>query len=150
MGCHLRRHELRAGHLEQAMNTSTRADLDRSGLPGTAQAYVATVIAIGATGLALWFPVSFPLPALFWVLLVAACVTSTWKVNLPIPILNGSTLSVSYAANLTALLLLGPRPALLIAVVGVWTQCTFHAKHRYPVYRTVFSVCAESVTMIAS
>ncbi|PYR18389.1 MAG: hypothetical protein DMF98_25715, partial [Acidobacteria bacterium] len=67
-----------------------------------------------------------------------------------IPLLSGSTLSVSYAADLSALLLLGPRAAVLIAVAGVWTQCTFNVKHRYPLYRTVFSVCAESITMIAT
>jgi signal transduction histidine kinase len=38
----------------------------------------------------------------------------------------------------------------LIDVAGAWTQCTFNVKHRYPLYRTVFSVCAESITMIAT
>ena len=54
-----------------------------------------------------------------------ACLTSLWKVNLPIAHASGSTLSVSYAANLMALLLLGPQRALIVAVAGVWTQCTY-------------------------
>jgi PAS domain S-box-containing protein len=35
----------------------------------------------------------------------------------------------------------------IIAAIGVWTQCTFKVKQRYPVYRTAFSVAAEVITM---
>ena len=73
-------------------------------------------------------------------LLVASCLTSLWKVNLPIPLASGYTLSVSYAANLMALLLLGPEQALVIALAGVWTQCSVHVRRRYPWYRTAFSM----------
>ena len=45
---------------------------------------------------------------MFAALVGASCLTSIWKVNLPIPLASGSTLSVSYAADLMALLLLGP------------------------------------------
>jgi PAS domain S-box-containing protein len=68
-------------------------------------------------------------------------------VNLPIPLASGSTLSVSYGANLTALLLLGTRYALLVAIAGAWTQCTFKVKRSYPPYRTAFSVAAQAITM---
>jgi signal transduction histidine kinase/CheY-like chemotaxis protein len=73
-----------------------------------------------------------------------------WKVNLPIALSSGSTLSVSYAANLTTLLLLGPQHALVVAVAGVWAQCTYHVKRTYPLYRTLFSVAAEAMTMTAT
>ena len=53
---------------------------------------------------------------LFAILLVSACLTSAWKVNLPLPMSNGCTLSMSYAADLMALILLGPAPATLVAV----------------------------------
>jgi signal transduction histidine kinase/ActR/RegA family two-component response regulator len=132
------------------MSTPKRAGLDWSALPAIAQVYVAVVIAAGAAGLILWFPESLPQPGLFVILLLASCLLSAWKVNLPIPIASSSTLSVSPAADLTALLLLGPKPAVIIAVAGAWTQCTIHVKHRYPLYRTVFSACAESITMIAT
>jgi signal transduction histidine kinase/CheY-like chemotaxis protein len=49
-----------------------------------------------------------------------------------------------------ALLLLGPRPAIVIAVCGVWTQCTINVKRRYPLYRTAFSMSAEALTMAAT
>src|SRR5262249_14245283 len=55
--------------------------------------------------------------------------------------------SVSSAAKLMALLMLGPRHAVLIAVAGAVTQCTYKVKHRYPLYRTVFSITAEVVAM---
>jgi signal transduction histidine kinase/CheY-like chemotaxis protein len=87
---------------------------------------------------------------LFVVLAAFACLTSVWKVNLPIPVTNGSTLSVSYAANLMSLLLLGPGHAVLIAVAGAWVQCRYKAKAPYPIYRTLFSGAAAAITMAAT
>jgi signal transduction histidine kinase/ActR/RegA family two-component response regulator len=76
--------------------------------------------------------------------------TSVWKVNLPISLASGATLSASYAANLMALLLLGPSHAMVIGVAGAWTQCTYKVKCRYPLYRTIFSTAAEALTMAAT
>ena len=132
------------------MSTSKPDGLGWAALPAPARAYVGVVIAVGAAGLVRYFPTVVPQPALFVFLLLAACLTSTWKVNLPIPLLSGSTLSVAYAPYVASLLLLGPRPALLIAVAGVLAQCTILVKQPYPLYRTAFSVCAEAITMIAT
>ena len=87
---------------------------------------------------------------LFAALTALACLTSLWKVNLPIATASGSTLSVSYAADLMALLLLGPQPAIIVAVAGVLTQCTYKVKKSYPLYRTLFSAAAEVLTMTAT
>ena len=38
----------------------------------------------------------------------------------------------------------------MIAVAGALAQCTINVKQRYPVYRTVFSVAAEALTMAAT
>jgi signal transduction histidine kinase/ActR/RegA family two-component response regulator len=119
-------------------------------LPRAPRVYVALVVAGGAATLVASVPRTFPDPGLFLFLLLAACLTSAWKINLPIPLASGSTLSVSYAADLMALLLLGPRAAVLVAVAGVWTQCTVNVKQRYPLYRTVFSLGAEAITMAAT
>jgi signal transduction histidine kinase/ActR/RegA family two-component response regulator len=119
-------------------------------LPLPARVYVALVIAAGAATAVAWVPRTLPDPGTFFFLLLAVCLTSAWKINLPIPLASGSTLSVSYAANLMALLLLGPRAAVVIAAAGVWTQCTVNVKQRYPLYRTVFSVAAEILTMAAT
>src|SRR5256885_11920688 len=78
-------------------------------LPRTAQLYVAAVIVSGSIVLVGSFPLAYPKPLLFLGALMAACLTAAWKVNLPIPLTSGSTLSVSSAAKLMALLLLGDR-----------------------------------------
>ena len=49
-----------------------------------------------------------------------------------------------------ALLLLGPQPAIIVAVAGVLTQCTYKVKKSYPLYRTLFSAAAEVLTMVAT
>src|SRR4051812_5502672 len=128
----------------------TIAVAEPAGLSAQARAYVALVTASGAILLVAFLPRALPPPAMFLFLLLASCVTSAWKINLPMSLSSGSTLSVSYAANLMALLLLGPRSAMVIAALGVWTQCTFNVKRRYPVYRTAFSIAAEVVTMSAT
>lgn len=119
-------------------------------LPRPAQTYVACVIAAGAVVIGAFFPVSYPEPMLFVVLLAASCLTSAWKVNLPLSPNNGSTLSVSYAANLTALLLLGAPHAMIVGAAGVMTQCTAYARYRYPLYRAVFSTAAVVITIQAT
>ena len=123
------------------------AGLSWNALPSAAQLYVALVVVSGAIVLATSFPTTYPKPLLFLAALAAACLTAAWKVNLPIPLTSGSTLSVSCAAKLMALLLLGPQHAVLVAVAGALTQCTYRVRHRYPLYRTVFSMTAEVIAM---
>jgi hypothetical protein len=108
------------------------------------------VIAVGTCAFAAFFPRVYPRPALFAALLVTGCLTSIWKVTLPISLTSGSTLSVSYAADLAALLLIGPRHAMVVAVAGVLAQCTLNIRQPYPLYRTLFSMAAEAVTMVAT
>ena len=120
------------------------------GLPRIAQLYVAAIGVAGACALAARFPYKSPDSTLFVLLVVASCLTSAWKVNLPIPLASGSTLSVAYAADLTSLLLLGPAPAMIVALAGAWTQCTFKVKERYPLYRTAFSMAAVAIAMWAT
>ena len=111
-------------------------------LPLAARVYVTIVVAVGAAWLSLSVRTTFPDPVLFISLAVFACVTSMWKVTLPIAVANGSTLSASYAAIMTSLLLLGPRHAAPIAVAAAITQCCYKPKAPYPIYRTIFSAAA--------
>ena len=119
-------------------------------LPRLAQIYAAAVISAGAFLFVALMPIQFPQPLLFASLLVLTVLTSTWKVNLLLGANSTSTLSVSYAANLTALLLLGPHHAMVVAAAGVWAQCVVKVRHPYPAYRTIFSVAAEVITMQAT
>src|SRR5687767_5996709 len=116
-------------------------------LPVAAQWYVAFVIVAGLLILGTSFPAPPDQLWLFVGLLAFSCITSAWKVNLPLPLSSGSTLSVSYAADLMALLLLGTGPAMLIAITGGWMQCTLRVKRAYPWYRTVFSMAGEALTI---
>ena len=127
-----------------------RSGLRWKALPPAARLYVASVIAVGAILFAAYFPPAYPRPILFAALLVTGALTSIWKVTLPISLSSGSTLSVSYAADLTALLLLGPRPAMVVAVVGVCAQCSLNIKQPYPLYRTIFSMAGETITIVAT
>ena len=131
--------------------TPPRTDrLGWEALSWPAQCYVAIVMVAGASTLVAFFPTAYPRPVLFAALIVLACLTSLWKVNLPIATASGSTLSVSYAADLMALLLLGLQPAIIVAVAGVVMQCSYKVKKSYPLYRTLFSAAAEVLTMTAT
>jgi PAS domain S-box-containing protein len=118
-----------------------------SDLPRAAQLYVAAACVGGVSVVVTSLPFNWPSPVLFAALLAASCLASSWKVNLPIPMTSGATLSVSHAADLAALLLLGPGPAVLVAIGGVWTQCTFNVKQPYPLYRTAFSMAAVAMSL---
>jgi signal transduction histidine kinase/CheY-like chemotaxis protein len=120
------------------------------GLPRLAQAYVAVVTIAGTISFILSMPRKYPDPLLLGSLLLLACVTSAWKVTLPMSLSSGATLSVSYAADLMTLLLLGPEAAVIVAVAGAWMQCTFKVKQTYPLYRTAFSMAAEAITMVST
>ena len=119
-------------------------------LPRAAQIYIAAVIAIGAGMLVAWFPLTYPRPLAFVALLAVACLTSIWKVKLVLSARNESTLSVSYASVLMALILLGPHAAMVVAVAAAWTQCTFRIDRRYPAHCTIFSMAAEAITVQAT
>ena len=130
--------------------TSHRDGTGWATLPASARLYVSMVIGAGALVIAAAFPIHLPRPALFAGLVAAACLTSIWKVTLPLPLSSGATLSMSYTAALMALMILDVPSAILVAVAGAWTQCTFQVRQRYPLYRTAFSMCAEAMTVVAT
>jgi uncharacterized membrane protein len=93
---------------------------------------VAGIISLGAVAIVYALVTARANPVLFVTLLACACFMSAWKVNLPLPMNNGCTLSMSYAADLMALILLGPAPATIVAVAGAWTPCPHNVKQAYP------------------
>jgi signal transduction histidine kinase len=134
----------------EAASESPRNSMSWDLLPGAAQVYVTAVRGSGAAVLLALFPTRIPQPWLLVGLILAACLTAAWKVNLLMPLGSGSTLSVSCAAKLATLLLLGPQQSVIVAAAAAITQCTYKVKQRYPLYRTVFSVAAEALTMGAT
>src|SRR4051794_12044080 len=119
-------------------------------LPLAARIYVCAVIGIGAILFAAFLPVHFVgTPWLFLPLLVLSSVTSVFKVNLPLA-RRSSTMSVSYAVDFAALLLLGPNETMVVAAASAYSQCTFRIKERNPTYRTLFSMACLVLTVQAA
>ena len=63
------------------------------------------------------------------VLLACSSLASALKVSLPLAS-SGSTMSVSYAVDFAALLLLGADETMLVAAASAWSQCTFRTQAR--------------------
>ncbi|HXD75097.1 MAG TPA: HD domain-containing phosphohydrolase [Vicinamibacterales bacterium] len=85
-------------------------------------------------------------PGLFVALLVCSSVASALKVSLPLAT-SGSTMSISYAVDFAALLLLGANETMLVAATSAWSQCTFRVPSKSPVYRTAFSMASLVLTV---
>jgi diguanylate cyclase (GGDEF)-like protein/putative nucleotidyltransferase with HDIG domain len=120
------------------------------GLPAAARVYVAAVIGAGLTVFAARVGhSSFHQPTLFLALLVLSPMTAAMKVYLPLTT-GGSTLSVSYAVDFAALLLLGPDETMLVAAAGAISQCHLNVKEKNSAYKTLFSVCALVLTVQAA
>jgi diguanylate cyclase (GGDEF)-like protein/putative nucleotidyltransferase with HDIG domain len=115
--------------------------------PVAGRIYVIAMIALGAvlmaSALSTW---QLERPEVFAVLLVLSVISSALKVDLPLGV-GSSCISLSYAVDFTALLLLGPAPTMLIAVASGWSQCTFRMNVRNPAYKTLFSMATLAVSV---
>src|SRR5688572_25781382 len=101
--------------MSQTAARESRPKVLMRALPVSARIFVVSVIGVGAVLLVTLGPrASFDQPLLFAILLVLSSLTSAFKVTLPIA-KSGSTMSVSYAVDFTALILLGPIETMLIA-----------------------------------
>src|SRR5215831_11164912 len=107
-------------------------------LPLAARVFVGAVL---TTGVLVLF--------LFAALLVFSSLASAFKVTLPLAS-SGSTMSVSYAVDFAALLLLGADETMLVAAASAWSQCTFRVESRTPPYRTLFSIASLLLTVKAA
>ena len=83
-------------------------------LPIAARLFVVAVMAAGTLILAVFAPHSIANPLLFATLLACSSLASALKVSLPLAS-SGSTMSVSYAVDFAALLLLGADETMLVA-----------------------------------
>jgi hypothetical protein len=114
------------------------------------QVYVYAMIALGAVVMASALTsVEFSRPGLFAALLVLSVISSALKVDMPLGV-GSSCISLSYAVDFTALLLLGPAPTMLIAATSGWSQCTFRMNERNPAYKTLFSMATLTVSVAAA
>jgi diguanylate cyclase (GGDEF)-like protein/putative nucleotidyltransferase with HDIG domain len=118
-------------------------------LPIAARLFVGAVLAAGTVTLAVFLPHSLQNPVLFAFLLSCSSLTSALKVSLPLAS-SGSTMSVSYAVDFAALLLLGADQTMLVAAASAWSQCTFRTQSRSAPYRTLFSMASLVLTVKAA
>ncbi|HEV3063609.1 MAG TPA: HD-GYP domain-containing protein, partial [Vicinamibacterales bacterium] len=118
-------------------------------LPVAARLYVIAVCVAGALVGGYFVPHTVARPGLFIVLLVCSSVASALKVSLPLAT-SGSTMSISYAVDFAALLLLGADETMVVAATSAWSQCTFRTQSRAAVYRTLFSMASLVLTVKAA
>jgi diguanylate cyclase (GGDEF)-like protein/putative nucleotidyltransferase with HDIG domain len=118
-------------------------------LPIRARLFVGAVLTAGAVVLAVFVPRAFANLPLFAALLLLSSVASAFKVSLPLAS-SGSTMSVSYAVDFAALLLLGADETMLVAAASAWSQCTIRTESRTPPYRTLFSIASLILTVKAA
>src|SRR4051812_25282236 len=115
-------------------------------LPVAARVFVGTVLAAGLIILVLFVPRSVGNPVLFTMLLGCSSLASALKVSLPLAT-SGSTMSVSYAVDFAALLLLGADETMIVAAASAYSQCTFRTQVRSAPYRTFFSMASLVLTV---
>src|SRR5207247_33100 len=118
-------------------------------LPIAARLYVWAVLAAGLIVLAMFAPHRLGDPPLFITLLVFSSLASALKVSLPLT-KSGSSMSVSYAVDFAALLMLGADETMFVAGASAWSQCTFRMKTRNPLYRTLYSMASLVLTVKAA
>ncbi len=110
--------------------------------------YVGCVILLG-TALLFWFtPRTYPNPPLTIALLCSSLLLSSFKLRLPLG-KGVSTMSMACAADLVALMTLGPNVAMVTASTGVLFQCTWRVRRSQPLYRAAFSVASVAITVQA-
>jgi diguanylate cyclase (GGDEF)-like protein len=107
-----------------------------------ARTYMAAVILAGAIVFAVCLPlIALDDPVLFVVLLLLSSATAVLKVHLPL-LTSSSTMSVSYAIDFAALLLIGPHGTMLVAATSAFSENHLNARTPTPVHRTLFSMAA--------
>ena len=119
------------------------------GLPLSARVFVCLVIATGAGLCMTILPLRTDQPILFAALVVLSTVTSVHKVTLPLP-RSASTMSVSYAVDFAALLMVGTAQTMVIAAASALCQCNFRIREPNAPHRTLFSMATLVVTVFAA
>ena len=109
----------------------TAGEAERSTRAAAMSLYVGGVIAAGGALLVQFAPRTYPHPWMALTLLLAALVLSVFKLRLPLGRGN-STMSMAYAVDFAALMMIGSDLAMVIAAAGVLTQCTVRVKRRQP------------------
>jgi PAS domain S-box-containing protein len=136
-------------HLSSVVSTRTHRGVNWCAfaeLPVLARLYVLATIALGGVVFTWAAPQVDASPMLLLVLLASALLFSVFKVRLPVK-QGGATMTLGYAPNFACLMLAGTDAAMLIAVAGVWSQCTFRTETRVALHRALFSMASIAITI---
>ena len=118
--------------------------------PRPARIFIGGVIALGVGALFFQPPgTAYLHPGAFVLLLTLAAIGALFKVDLPLSH-HGATMSLSFAFEFAALLLMGPHATMVIAATSAWIQCTASGGEKNPLHRTMFSMTALVVTALVS
>jgi diguanylate cyclase (GGDEF)-like protein/putative nucleotidyltransferase with HDIG domain len=113
-----------------------------SDLPPRARVFVGGVIASGVALFAACLPYArMDQPLLFAGLLAISALAASLTESLP-RATTESTMSVAFAVDFAALVLLGPHQAMVVAMGGVLGQIGLQVAERTPVYRLLFNTAA--------
>src|SRR5262249_56524249 len=63
---------------------------------------------------------------------------------------SGSTIAVSYAVDIAALILRGPHTTMIVGAASGWSQTTLNSRSPNPVYRTLFNMSMLVITVQAA
>lgn len=118
-----------------------------SGMPWAARLYVCVMIAAGFLCLLLALPrIELSSPGWLVALLVIGLATAT--IHLPLPLAQGrSSMSVSHAVVVMALLTSGPAAAVLLVVATTLVQSTVRTRLAIRPHRTLFNIGSLAVTV---
>jgi PAS domain S-box-containing protein len=118
-------------------------------LPARARWYILSVIGLGALtfgGLIARAQLVPVVPLLL--LVVLSSLFAGFKVQFPIA--SGSNMSLSYIVDIAALILRGPHASMIVGAASAWSQTTFNARGRNPLYRTLFNMACLVLTVQAA
>jgi PAS domain S-box-containing protein len=124
----------------------TTDDAERSTRAVALSLYVGGVIVTGGVMLVQFAPRAYPHPWRAVTFLLVALVLSVFKLRLPL-VRSNSTMSMAYAVDFAALMMVGADLAMVAAAAGVLLQCTVRVKRRQPAYRTAFSVASVIIAV---
>jgi PAS domain S-box-containing protein len=119
----------------------------REPLSLAARIYVAAVTVVGVSLAALAARTWLRAPLVpFLSLLALSSAAAAFKIKVPLE-RGWATMSPSYAVLFASLVMLGPGPTQLMAVVGAWIQSTFHSRTPPPIYRKLFNCGALALSV---
>jgi hypothetical protein len=116
-------------------------------LPPRARVFVGVVITVGLAVFLMCLPYArVDQPLVFAGLLVISALSASLTESLP-RATTESRMSVAFAVDFAALVLLGPHQAMVVAMGGVLSQLGLETADRMPIHRSLFNAASLVITV---